>query len=255
MGGADVPDGAPKPRAPGQWHASSRAGGIHGVMGRTRLSPADGANLFAFTVAEKRRCHSPGRSPIEGPAGGFSLASSCVLWEGAPQAGQEQPSAPGRPAQGLKEGLWAGVIREGPRVPQQGKEEGESGGGNTLQDTGEVGHKDLGPQGIRVVRADDPGPGTCVIASGSRDPVAVVQIGCVVRARSGTARPTCIPGEANIFSHAAAQDRWAHGSATEGPTNIRSEGRPNASGPPSLRHGVPTGSGQAHSDQPHGEGG
>ena len=25
-------------------------------------------------------------------------------------------------------------------------------------------------------RADDPGPGTCVISSGSRDPVAVVQV-------------------------------------------------------------------------------
>ena len=33
MGGGDVPDGAPKPRAPSQWHAFSTPGGIHGVMG------------------------------------------------------------------------------------------------------------------------------------------------------------------------------------------------------------------------------
>ncbi|KAI4547838.1 hypothetical protein MG293_000168 [Ovis ammon polii] len=47
---------------------------------------------------------------------------------------------------------------------------------------------------------DDPGPETCVISSGSRDPAAVVQRGCVVQAPSGTARPPCIPGEANTFS-------------------------------------------------------
>ena len=32
-GGADVPDAALKPQVPGQWHTSSRAGSIHGVMG------------------------------------------------------------------------------------------------------------------------------------------------------------------------------------------------------------------------------
>lgn len=43
-----------------------------GLPRRTRLSPADGANLFAFIVAEKHRCHRPGRNPRVGPAGGES---------------------------------------------------------------------------------------------------------------------------------------------------------------------------------------
>lgn len=57
-----------------------------------------------------------------------------------PQAHQEQSSAPGSLVQGLKEGPWAGVVRRGPqRAP------GNTGGGNTLQDTGRwVG---LGPPG------------------------------------------------------------------------------------------------------------
>ena len=47
-------------------------------------------------------------------------------------------------------------------------------------------------------RADDPGPGTCVSASGGRDPVAVVQVRIVSWAASG---PTSSQGRRVTDGH------------------------------------------------------